>query len=141
MVNGPLLGENGLKGVFFPVVVFGQKFLDFVGRGGYIGHRGIVVHEVDNGSKEFAHVGFYIIRAFQKFRGLGQVCGDYFIEITFFIGFIKGFEAIGKQAESAADEYSFGVHGFQLFGGVNHAAAGRNHIINDNHIFSVNIVP
>lgn len=128
--------------IFFPVIVSGQDFIDFFRRRHYVGHGNIMVHEVDDRSQEFTHIRFRIIRPGVYLRRLvGEICGDYPVEPAVFIRLVKGFQSVGEQAEGTADEDAFCIHFLQLTGGIKHAFTGGNHIIDDDNILAVNIVP
>ena len=45
----------------FTVIILGKNLLNFLGRCVYIHHGRIVIHKVNDGSKELTHVSFQII--------------------------------------------------------------------------------
>ena len=128
--------------VFLAVVVFFGHGADFFRRGQDVGQGNGGVHEVADGGRELAHLGFYVIGAGQEFRDLvGQVGGDDPVEPALFVGRVEGFHAVREEAEGCADEHPLRAHLLQLPGGIQHAAAGRDHVVDDDDIPALDIVP
>ena len=93
------------------------------------------------GSQELGHGCFHIIGSGQKLRcPVIQIGGHHFINIAFFIILIKFLQAIGEQTEGYTYEDTFGAAFFDLTCHIQHAFAGGDHIINDDSIFSVQII-
>ena len=127
--------------VFFPVIVSGQDFIDFFRRSHNVGHGNVMIHKINDGCQELAHIGLGIIGPGVKLRRLiGEVGGDYPVEPAVFIGLVEGLKAIGEQSEGTADENTLGIHFLQLSGGIQHAFSGGNHIVNNDNVLSVNAV-
>ena len=47
--------------VFFPVIVSGQDFIDFFRRSHNVGHGNVMIHKINDGCQELAHIGLGII--------------------------------------------------------------------------------
>ena len=70
-----------------------------------------MVHEVDDGCQELAHVRFDVVRAGEQFGNLvGEVGGDYLVEPSLFIGFVECSHAVCEQTEGRTDEDTSCVH-------------------------------
>ena len=133
--------ENRLVVNFFTCIVLRQYAMYFFSCSQYMAHRGIMVHEVDDGSKKFTHICLYVIWTIIQLRIVViQIGSNDSVKIAFFIGFIKILQSGCEQSECAADKDTFCVHGFQLSGGVNHTVTGGNHIIYDDDIFTIDII-
>ena len=66
------------------------------------------VQGLNNGCDKAAHTDAHVIRAFQKFRLLiNQVGGKHSVKQSFFVGFVKLLQTVGKQAEGRKEEYPF----------------------------------
>jgi len=65
-----------------------------------------------------------------------QVRSNHFMDITLFIILIKLLQSICKQAKRSTNKYTICIPVFQLFCHIQHALAGRNHIINNDHILA-----
>ncbi len=101
-----------------------------------------MIHKVDDGGQELAHVGFQIIRLLpQHGRLVAQVGGDDPVEVAFLVSLVESCKTVCKKAEGTADEHSFGVHFLKLSGGINHAAAGGDHVVYDDGVLAVDIIP
>ncbi len=115
--------------------------MDFVRGSERVVQGGVMVHEVDQGSHELAHVRLDEIGPGVKHRReVRQVCSHHFVEMPLLVGFIEGLQAIGEQPEGTADEDAPGVHLLQLPGGVQHALAGGDDIVYDDDILAVDIL-
>ena len=51
-----------IQSAHFPVVVLGKNLVDLVCWCVDIGHGSVVVHEINDGCDELAHIGLYIVR-------------------------------------------------------------------------------
>ena len=52
----------------------------------------IMIHEVDQGGNELAHLGFHKVRSCVELRGkIGQIRGDNLVKIPLLEGFVEGF--------------------------------------------------
>ena len=70
-----------------------------------------MVHEVDQGGHELAHVRLDEIGPAVKHRGqVGEVRGDHLVEVPLLIGLIEGLQAVCEQPEGTADKDPLGVH-------------------------------
>ena len=127
--------------IFLTTVVFRKNRIDLFRRGHYMGHGYIMIHEIDDGSHKLAHVRFCIVRALIQLRRLpGEIGRDYPVKPAFFVGVVKGIQAVGEQAEGTADEYTFCLHLLKLSRGIQHAFSGGNHIVDDDDVSALNIV-
>ena len=70
-----------------------------------------------------------------------QVRAYYLFKHTLVICIVKLFDPFRKQSESTADIYAFGIHCLKLFGGIYHATAGAYHVVDNDDVFTVYIVP
>ena len=85
----------------------------------------------------FAHLSRLIPWTGNKLRcAIGQIGGDDFADIAFFIVSIKFFKTIGEKTKRSADEDVVCATFLDLFCNVKHAFTGGNHIIDDDNIFS-----
>ena len=72
--------------------------MNLVGSGHDVRQRSVMVHKVDQGSDEFAHIRFYKVRSgIDLGRQVGKICSNYFIEITMLISCIEILQTIGEQ--------------------------------------------
>ena len=70
-----------------------------------------MVHEIDQGSDELAHICFNEIRLFINLgRKISQISGNNLIEISLFISLIKALQAFREQTECTADKYTSCFH-------------------------------
>ena len=75
----------------FPVIVSGQDFIDFSVGVITMGHGNVMIHKINDGCQELAHIGLGIIGPGVKLRRLiGEVGGDYPVEPAVFIGLVEG---------------------------------------------------
>ena len=101
-----------------------------------------MVQGINDKRKELAHVRRDKIRfVVQLRREIGQVRGDHFIDITLFIVFIKFIKTVREKTECGADEYPARIAFFYLSCNVQHASARGDHIVDDDHILAVYVVP
>ena len=99
-----------------------------------------MIHKINQGGNKFAHIRLDKVRSCVELRRqISKVGSNNLVEISFFISFVKSLQTICKQAESTTDKDPTGIHFFQLSGGINHASAGRDHIVYDNDIFTLDI--
>jgi len=86
--------------------------VDLFGGSHDIGQRSVMVHKVDQGSNELAHIGFHEIRSGVDLRRqIGKVRSNDLIEITMLVSSVEILQTVGEQAESTADIYASGFHG------------------------------
>ena len=101
-----------------------------------------MVHEINDGRQEFAHIRFNVIRPGFQFRNpVRQVSGYNSVKTALFIGFVKAGKAFRKKAESTEDKDALGVHLFQPAGFFNHAFSGGYDVVYDDSVFSIHIIP
>ena len=102
-----------MKFAHFRTIVVGfYNTVDLFGGSHDIGQRSVMVHKVDQGSNELAHIGFHEIRSGVDLRRqIGKVRSNDLIEITMLVSSVEILQTVGEQAESTADLYASGVHG------------------------------
>ena len=102
-----------MKFAHFRTIVVGfYNTVDLFGGSHDIGQRSVMVHKVDQGSNELAHIGFHEIRSGVDLRRqLGKVRSNDLIEITMLVSSVEILQTVGEQAESTADIYASGFHG------------------------------
>ena len=97
----------------FSAVVCLYNTMNLVGSGHDVRQRSVMVHKVDQGSNEFAHIGFYEIRSGVDFGGqISEICSNDLIEVPMIISSIEVLQPIGEQTESTTDLNSSCIHGF-----------------------------
>ncbi len=70
-----------------------------------------MVHKVDDGCDELAHIRLYVVGLFHKLRRLvTEVCCHNPIKVAIFVGGVKGGEPVSEQPEGTADKDPLGVH-------------------------------
>ena len=98
----------------------------------------VMIHRIDDQCNEFTHVCDQEIRLFLCFgRKISKIGSDHTVDISFFIIFIEFLKSVGKKSECSADKYAVCSTVFNLFCNIEHTFTGRNHIINDDRIFSI----
>ena len=66
--------------------------MDLICRIEYRSDRDVMIERINDERQEFAHIRLYKVRFFVEFRRkISQVCGNDFIDISFFIIFIETF--------------------------------------------------
>lgn len=102
-----------MKFAHFRTIVVGfYNTVDLFGGSHDIGQRSVMVHKVDQGSNELAHIGFHEIRSGVDLRRqIGKVRSNDLIEITMLVSSVEILQTVGEQAESTADIYASGFHG------------------------------
>ena len=96
-----------------------------------------MVDDIHNTCKIFAHICFHIVRSGKKLRNtVVQVGCDNLVNPAFLIVSVKFIHTFCKQTVSSADEYTVGVTFFDLFGNVKHTFSRRNHVVDDNNVFT-----
>ena len=98
-----------------------------------------MIDDVDDAGKVFAHVGFHIVRLREQLRDtVIQVGGDDFVDPAFFIVSVEFSQTFGEKAVGCADEDPARFALLDLFCHIQHAFAGGDHVVDDDHIFSFN---
>lgn len=70
-----------------------------------------MVHKVDDGCDELAHIRLYVVGFFLKFRRLvAEVRRHDPVKVALFVGGVEGGEPVREQPESTADKDTLGVH-------------------------------
>ena len=102
-----------MKFAHFRTIIVGfYNTVDLFGGSHDIGQRSVMVHKVDQGSNELAHIGFHEIRSGVDLRRqIGKVRSNDLIEITMLVSSVEILQTVGEQAESTADIYASGFHG------------------------------
>ena len=102
-----------MKFAHFRTIVVGfYNTVDLFGGSHDIGQRSVMVHKVDQGSNELAHIGFHEIRSGVDLRRrLSNKRSNDLIEITMLVSSVEILQTVGEQAESTADIYASGFHG------------------------------
>ena len=102
-----------MKFAHFRTIVVGfYNTVDLFGGSHDIRQRSVMVHKVDQGSNELAHIGFHEIRSGVDLRRqIGKVRSNDLIEITMLVSSVEILQTVGEQAESTADIYASGFHG------------------------------
>ncbi len=121
-----------------PVPVPGQQRLDSVVRIQKVTDGYVVVQSVDEQSDVLAHIAVYIIRAAQELRSLVyQVGGKELRHEAVLIGLVELSQAVGEQGEGAEDKDAVSAAALQFLHNLDHALAGGNHIVHDDHILAL----
>ena len=102
-----------MKFAHFRTIIVGfYNTVDLFGGSHDIGQRSVMVHKVDQGSNELAHIGFHEIRSGVDLRRqIGKVRSNDLIEITMLVSSVEILQTVGEQAESTSDIYASGFHG------------------------------
>lgn len=122
---------------FLVIFMLFQDFLDPFFRVQQMADGGIVIQRVDQKSDVLAQIAVDIIGALQQFRCLiYQIGGQDPVKNPLFIGLIKFIQSVGKETEGGTEEYLVGIHILQKLGTFDHAVAGGNHVVDDDHVFA-----
>ena len=143
--EGVLLSMDGmtdlsdrLKILIAVGVVPGHQLLDLGGGGQGRAQGYVVVEGVDDGRQIFAHIRLQIPGAVKELLGtVVQVGGDYVVEIPLGIVVVEFLQAVGEQAEGAAEDDPGGIPLLQSPGGVQDALPGGDHIVYDQHVLAL----
>ena len=102
-----------MKFAHFRTIVVGfYDTVDLFGGSHDIGQRSVMVHKVDQGSNELAHIGFHEIRSGVDLGGrLGKKSSKDLIESAMLVSNVETRQTVAEQAESTADIYASGFHG------------------------------
>ena len=93
-----------------------------------------MVEGVDDGRQILAHIRLQIPGAVKELLGtVVQVGGDYVVEIPLGIVVVEFLQAVGEQAEGAAEDDPGGIPLLQSPGGVQDALPGGDHVVHDDH--------
>ena len=110
-------------------------------RAHYAVGRLIVVETVDNARKVFVHVGCLVIGTLEEIRrAVHEVCRNEFVEISLFVVFVEEVQTVGEQTERGADENAPCAPLAKLPADVEHAAAGGDHIVDNDHVLAPELV-
>ena len=117
-----------------------HQLIDPLNRIQQLADRGIVVQGINEQSNIFAHIAVYIIFFLQKLiRLVHQIGGEQSVEITSREGFVEFFHSICEESEGGAHEDLTCSFVLQKCGNFQHAVAGGDHVINNDHILARNI--
>ena len=118
-----------------PLPVFGQQLIDLFGGVPDFVDRYVVIQSVDNACQIFAHFRRFVPGPCDELRcPVGQVGRDDLCYIALLIIFIKFAEAVCEESEGGAYKYILCAAFFYLLGDIQHAFAGRDHIIDNDDI-------
>ncbi len=93
--------------IILTVIIAVQNTVNLIGRRVHICHGGIMVHKINDGRQEFAHIRFNVIRTGFQFRNpVRQVSGYNSVKTALFIGFVKAGKTFRKKSESTEDKDS-----------------------------------
>lgn len=119
-----------------------HQLIDPLNRIQQLADRGIVVQGINEQSNIFAHIAVYIIFFLQKLiRLVHQIGGEQSVEITSREGFVEFFHSICEESEGGAHEDLTCSFVLQKCGNFQHAVAGGDHVINNDHILPATSVP
>ena len=97
-----------------------------------------MIQSVDQKCDIFAHITVDIVRFRQKIRRLvDQVGCQDTVDDTILVRLIKLIHTVREQTECSGSEDTFRFALFQLFGNIKDTFSGRDHIVDDDHIFSI----
>ena len=100
--------------------------------------RSVVIQSVDQKCDIFAHITVDIVRFRQKiWRLVDQVGCQDTVDDTILVRLIKLIHTVREQTECSGSENTFRFALFQLFGNIKDTFSGRDHIVDDDHIFSI----
>ena len=87
-----------MKFAHFRTIVVGfYDTVDLFGGSHDIGQRSVMVHKVDQGSNELAHIGFHEIRSGVDLRRqIGKVRSNDLIEITMLVSSVEILQTVGE---------------------------------------------
>ena len=123
------------------VVIFVNNLFNAVDRIQERADRVVVINGIDKISNVFRHIYPNIPFALHKlFIAVNQVGGKELVYKAFFIKLVEFIVTVNKKAESSEREYTVAALRFKLFGNVKQRVARRNHIVNNNKIFTGNVV-
>lgn len=102
---------SDIQSAHFAAIILRENLMDLVRGRVDVSHGGVVVHKVDDGCDELAHIRLYVVGLFHKLRRLiAEVCRHNPIKVTVFVSGVKGGEPVREQPERTADKDAFGVH-------------------------------
>ena len=118
-------------------IVFCHQFVDPVYRIQQFTDGCIMIQSINDQSNVFAHIAVYIIRLLEKFiRLIYQIGGKETVKVSVFVCSVKTFQAIGEKPEGGAHKNLGSAPLFQQPCYFQHTVSGRDHIIDDDHIFA-----
>ena len=98
----------------------------------------VVVQVVDDQRDVLAEIGDRIIRALEEFRTkVGKVRRQDLVDVARFVGLVEFLKAVREQAEGRRAEDTAGAAELQLLCHLQHGAAGRDHVVDDQDVLAV----
>ena len=100
----------------------------------------VVVQGVDNQCNVFAHIDFNVPFSFKKLgHTVNEVGGEDLGEKTLFVCFVQSFKAVAEQTEGSEYEDAASALFFELSGNVDDGFTGGDHIVDNDHVFTVDV--
>ena len=99
-----------------------------------------MIQMLNNIGNILGHIAVDIVFTAQKLRRLVyQICRQHLIKNTLLICLIKLFQSVRKQTKCRTHKDFSCTAAFEILCYINHTVTGRNHVVNDQQIFSAHI--
>ena len=106
--------------------------------GAYLFNRNIMIDDIDDTCKIFAHICFHIVRSGKKLRNtVVQVCGDNLYRSSLFRNIQSNLASPSVNSPlCSADKHALCVTLFDLLCHIQHTLSGGDHIVDNNNVLA-----